>query len=120
MNARTLSAQHFQQVLNGSPVYLGTIDCTGTSKTNAQATTPFGNTGDMLKGKVLLVCNSGSVTVYVHPVATSTGTTTAVRGAGFGVPIGPGERVYITMNAKYPYIAAITTTTANLDFWEMA
>lgn len=111
---------NLNQALNGYPVYLGTIDCTTTAKTNAEATTPFGNTGELLKGKVLLIKNAGSVDVYIHPVATSTGDVVTARGANYGVPLAAGERVYVTMGSAYGYISAIAaSSTANLDFWEM-
>lgn len=111
---------HLQNALNGYPVYLGTVDATTTSKTNHEATTAFNNTGEALTGKVLLIYNAGSVDIRVHPVATNTGTTTNTRGARFGVPIGPNERVIITMGRLYPWLAVIaTSSTANVDVWEL-
>lgn len=117
-----LSAADVALASLGSPVYLGTIDAGATAKTNAEASTPFANTGDGLKNKVLLIANdSTSLTVRFHPVATSTGDATATRNAaGFGVPIGPGERVIVRMLADYAYLAVISPSgAANVDVWEL-
>lgn len=115
-----LGGQTLQGALSGYPVYLGTVDATTTAKTNAEATTPFGSSGELLKGKVLLIQNAGSVDIRLHPVATSTGDVSNTRGAGFGVAISPGERIIIRMGEAYGYMAVITTSsTANVDFWEL-
>lgn len=104
----------------GSPKYLGTIDATTTSRTNGQATTPFLNTGDGLKGKILLIVNDGTVNVRILPTATATGVVTVTRGANFGVPLTAGERVIVRMTHDYPFMAVITPVgTANLDIFEL-
>lgn len=109
----------------GAPVYLGTIDVTNTSKTNAQATTPFNNTGADLCNKVLLVQNSGTVDARIAVVTTSTGTVSTTRGAGFGPTLGAGERAVIYMPdpsmSAGCFLAAISTTAAaeNVDVWSM-
>ncbi len=57
----------------GEPFYLGSYNATTTAKTNAEVGTPFAITGEFLKHKVLLLHNTGSVTIRILPVATSTG-----------------------------------------------
>lgn len=107
--------------LNGIPIYLGTIDATTTSKTNHQATTPFNNTGSALCGKVLLIQNAGAIDIRIHPVTTNTDTVSNSRGTGFGPAISPGERVIVFMpTGSRCWVAGITTSsTANIDFWEL-
>lgn len=108
--------------LNSKPLYLGTIDATTTSKTNAQATTAFNTTGDLLKGKVLLIQNAGIVTIRLYAVAASTDAVTNTRGAAanFGPEIQPGERVVMAMDLSNGYLAGIaTSSTANIDVWEL-
>lgn len=115
-----LTGDALSNTLNGYPLYLGTVDATTTAKTNAEATTPFATTGDNLKGKVLMIQNAGAVSVRLHPVSTSTGDVSNTRGAGFGPEIQPGERIYVTMGSTYGYLSVIaTSSTANVDFWEM-
>jgi hypothetical protein len=115
-----LRGDALSDALNGYPVYLGTVDATTTSKTNAQASSAFANSGDALRGKVLMIQNAGSVSIRIHPVSSSTGTVANARGTGFGPEIQPGERVYIRMGETYPYLAVIaTSSTASVDFWEM-
>jgi len=101
--------------LNGEPVYLGTIDYTGTSKTNHEATTPFANTGDELCGKVLLL--QPSTEVYVGRATTSTGTVTAVN----GVKLQPNERVvWMPPVGTDCFIAALrVSASGDLKFWEL-
>lgn len=120
-NAR-LGGDPVVQALNGLPEYLGTIDATTTSKTNAEATTPFNASGDALGGKVLLIHNSGSTACRVYGVTTSTGTVTNTRGAGnaFGVPIAPDSIKPVTMTGTRKFLAVVMVSgTANVDVWEM-
>jgi hypothetical protein len=118
MAASFLSPVAELSAAQGSPTYLGTYDATGTSKTNSQATTPFGHTGDFLTGKVLLVHNAGSVAVRIHPVAASYGTVTTNRTGNHGVYVEAGEKA--TLRMAQPYLAVITTSsTANVDVWEL-
>lgn len=115
-----LTGDALSNALNGYPLYLGTVDATTTSKTNAQATTAFAASGDALAGKVLMIQNAGTVSIRLHPVATSTGTVSNTRGAGFGPEIQPGERIDVTMGRTYSFLAIIATSgAANVDFWEM-
>lgn len=117
-----LTGVHLQGAIVGYPIYLGTVDATTTSKTNKEATTPFNDTTPGLSGKVLLIYNAGSVDIRVYPVDTDTGVVTNTRAAGakFGVPLAPGSFFTIRMGATYRWMAVITTSsTANVDFWEM-
>lgn len=110
-------------VYSGYPVFLGTIDFTGTSKTNAQATTPFSATFPGLAGKALLLQTDQDV--YVLPVTTSTGTVTSSN----GVKLSAGERVTITMpdrdqrdiSGDAPdFLAALQVSAGgNLKVWEL-
>jgi hypothetical protein len=116
-----LASDHRAGASLGSPRYLGTTDCTTTSKTNAQATTAYPASGD-LSGKCLLIYNaSTTVDVHVHPVSSSTGTVTTNRTGNHGAPVKPGSFVEITMGGSDSHLAAITaSSTANLDVWELS
>lgn len=122
---RNPSRHHLDVRLNGSPDYLGTIDCTTTSKTNHEATTPFNNTGNALLGKVLLLSNEGTVDVYVHPVSTNAGLVTSDGTGNHGVRIGAAERVILMMEdddtgSPNKWIAAKTASgTANLRIYDL-
>lgn len=70
----------YQYALNGQPEFLGTIDFTGTSKTNAQASVAFNDTGDTLCGKLLLVQVATGGSAYLGKAVTSTSTVTATNG----------------------------------------
>jgi hypothetical protein len=110
-----------QNIMLGQWTYLGTIDATTTSKTNAEATTPFNTTGELLKGKLLMfMCDA--TTVRVATVSTSTSTVTTNRTGSFGVPIATANSaMYVLMGQRNGYIAAITSaSTANVDVWEMS
>lgn len=105
----------------GYPVYLGTIDATTTAKTNAEATTPFANSGELLKGKVLAVHNAGAVDVRIALVATSTGDVTSTRdAAGFGWTIKAGDQKTFRVGSTLGYLSVITvSSTANFDVFEL-
>lgn len=101
-------------ILNGMPIFLGVIDATTTSKTNHEATTPFNNTGEALKGKTLLI--QVSAECYIGVTSTSTGTVTTAN----GVKLAADERVIIMMGQSRGFLAAIhATATANVRVWEL-
>lgn len=108
------------QSINGAPSFLGTIDYTGTSTTNHNASTPFNNTGSALCGMVLLL--QPSTDMYLLPVTTNTGTVTAAN----GVQLVANERVVVTMtdffatNATECWLAALrVTSSGNLRVWKL-
>lgn len=105
----------------GSPRYLGSYNATTTAKTNAEVTTPFGTGTGLLKNKVLLLHNAGSVAVRLLEVSTSTGDVTTTRNAaGFGVYLEAGEKATMRMGPDLGYLSIITTSsTADVDVWEM-
>lgn len=109
---------------SGSPRYLGVIDFTNVSKTNATATAPFNATGSALGGKILLLQSDQDV--FVLPVQTSATAVTIPT----GVTIFANERVIMTMDdldrtdiAGEPYIflAALRAAGVNgsLRVWEL-
>lgn len=101
-------------LLSGAPVFLGVIDATTTSKTNAQATTAFGANEPYLTGKTLLI--QPSAEIYLGVSRTSSGTVTTSN----GVKVLADERVVICMDSAYAYLAAITASgTANVRVWEL-
>jgi hypothetical protein len=114
MGLRSATASSMLVRSQGLPKYLGTIDATTTSKTNAQATSAFGNTGTFLKRKMLLIQVSAACSIL--PVTASNGTVTT----GTGVDLAANERVIITLDDDHGYIAAITASgTANVKIWEL-
>jgi hypothetical protein len=104
----------------GMPDYLGSYNATTTAKTNAEVTTPFGTGTGLLKNKVLLIHNAGSVAIRLLPVATSTGDVTTTRNAaGFGVYVAADEKVTLRM-VGMGYLSIITTSsTADVDVHEL-
>lgn len=118
--ARPANVSQLLLLLNGKPKYLGTIDVTTTSKTNAQATTAFGHTGTLLKNMVLLIqCDAAGV--RIHPVAEEDDTVTTNRAGNHGVELSEEkERIIIVMDNTDGYVAAIIGSgTANCDFWRL-
>ena len=116
-----VKGQHLQDAIQGYAVYLGTIDCTGTSKTNHQATTAFNNTGEGLSGKVLMLVNEHTDVIRIYPVKANDGTVTVTRAAGaaFGFPIQPGAALTMNMGDAYSWLAAVAASGAGkLDEFE--
>lgn len=109
------SGSILDQKLVGSPAYLGTIDYTGTSKTNHQATTPFNNTSTALCGKLLLL--QPSTAVYILPVNANDGTVTAAN----GVKLQVDERVIIFfLENSVCWLAALrVSASGDLKAWEL-
>ncbi len=113
---RLLDVNKAMSVVSGSPNYRGTIDATVTSKTNAQATTPFLAVSPYMQGLCYLV--QVTADVYILPVATSTSVVTTTT----GVLLTAGERIIIVMEEgdKNPFLAAITgSSTSSVRVWEL-
>lgn len=112
--ARGMGASVAIEVESGEPNYLGVIDATATSKTNAQATAPFNAAAPGLALMNILI--QPDVDCYVLPVTTSAGTVSSTN----GVKITAGERVLIGLTELKPWIAVIRdTASGNIRFWEM-
>jgi len=96
-----------------SAEYLGVIVAT-TTKNNHDTATPFSNTGDALKGKLLLV--QSDVACYILGGIANTATVTSTN----GVRIEANERVPFRMRRDQGWLACLPTTgTANLRVWEL-
>lgn len=120
-NARSVSESIVVQ--DGSLRYLGTIDFTSTSKTNAQATTPFSAASPSLAGKhLILQCTQD---VYILPVTSSTGTVSSTN--GFTMYAGETKSFWMDdYNERandgevYAWLAAIRVSSdGNLKVWEL-
>lgn len=118
-NAKSVSESIVVQ--DGSLRYLGVIDFTNVSKTNAQATAPFGATG--LQGKHLIMqCTQD---VYILPVASSTGTVTSTN--GFTMYAGETKSFWMDdvdskapAGESYGWLAALRVSAdGNLKVWEL-
>jgi len=97
----------------GSPSLLGTIVAT-TTKNNYDTATPFNNSGDGLKGKVLLI--QPDAACYILPVTSSTGTVTTSN----GVKLAADEKVTIHMGQRFPGLACLSVSgTTNCKVWEL-
>lgn len=96
--------------LNGTPVYLGRIDATGASETNAQAGSAFPESGD-LEGKTLYVETSADCDF--KPVQASNTVITAANSP----EIRAGSPKVFGMALGYKYLAAVGT--CNLDVFEL-
>lgn len=120
-NARSVSESIVVQ--DGSLRYLGTIDFTSTSRTNAQATTPFNDTSPALAGKHLILQTSQDV--YILPVQTSTGTVTSTN--GFTLYAGETKSFWMddfderaVAGEPYAWLAALRVSAdGNLKVWEL-
>jgi hypothetical protein len=112
MVARMKSPSQHALQIDGTPVKLGTIIAT-TTKNNHDTATPFNNTGDALKGKLLML--QPDAACYV-----SFGTTNAATAATTDVYLAAYERVLISMAENYGWIACVSVSgTTNLKVWEM-
>lgn len=120
-NARSVSEAIIR--LSGCPVLLGTIDYTDTSKTNAEASTPFNAASPALAGKIILV--QPSTDCYILPVLTST----SVVASTTGVLLLANERLSFTLEdyderavdgEVRAWLAAIrSASNGNLKVWEL-
>lgn len=120
-NARSVSEVIVREA--GSLRYLGTIDFTNTSKTNAQATTPFEAASPSLAGKHLIL--QASQDVYILPVTSSTGTVTSTN--GFTMYAGETKSFWMddyderaVDGEVYAWLAALRVSAdGNLKVWEL-
>ena len=114
--SRLGSLPQLTQALNGSPTFLGVIVAT-TTKNNHDTATPFNNTGDALKGKVLML--QADAACYVYPGTLNTATVTG-SATGNGVLLAVAERVIVTMAADQGWMACVSVSgTTNLKIWEL-
>lgn len=99
--------------LSGTPVLLGTIVAT-TTKNNHDTATPFNNTGDALKGKMLLI--QPDTACYILPGTANTATVTTSN----GIKLGAEERVILSMADDYGWLACVAVSgTTNCRIWEL-
>jgi hypothetical protein len=115
LGANHLPAMSIVGGCHGTPVFLGTIDFTNTSKNNTSASTPFSNTGDGLAGKVLMV--HASTSVFILPGTSSSAAVTSTN----GVPLtGNTDPKCFYMHPAYTALAALRQASdGNLKVWEM-
>jgi hypothetical protein len=101
------------EALSGSPSFLGTIVAT-TTKNNHDTATPFNNTGEALKAKILLI--QPDAACYILPGSTNAATVTTAN----GIKLGADERVIITMTSNEGWLCALAVSgTANVKVWEL-
>jgi hypothetical protein len=110
MPKRAVNPFHLALKLSGTPVFLGVIEAS-TTKTNHTTTTAFSNTGDALKGKVLLV--QAMAECHVLPVTVNNGAVTTST----GVKMASAETRVIAMTEQHGWLAVIGT--ANVRVWEL-
>lgn len=118
-NAKSVSESIVVQ--DGSLRYLGVIDFTATSKTNAQASVAFNASG--LQGKHLILQTTQDV--YILPVQTSTTAITATN--GFTMFAGETKSFWMDdadskapAGELYAWIAALRVSAdGNLKVWEL-
>lgn len=110
---RPFSLFELTERLYGSPSFLGVVVAT-TTKNNHDTATPFNNTGEALKAKVLLVqCDAAA---YVLAGTANTATVTTAN----GVKLAADEKAYIGMTAAQGWIAFLSVSgTANCRCWEV-
>lgn len=103
-------------ILNGTPVKLGAVVAT-TTKNNHDTAVPFNNTGNALKGKVLLLHASAACNVnFAGADNTATASATATD-TTYGVPLSANERVTVSIHNDYGWIAVVGSATVTV--WEL-
>lgn len=110
----------FALALNGTPRYLGTIVAT-TTKNNHDTATAFNNTGDALKGKLLLIQPDAACHINFGTTNAITAVTSQTAGA-VSVFIGANERVIVRMDPEsgFGWIAAVAVSgTANVKVFDL-
>lgn len=111
--ANVLSTDGVVALANGVPTFLGVIVAT-TTKNNHDTATPFNNTGDALKGKVLLI--QPDAACYILPGTANTATVTTSN----GVKLAADERVIIHMAQGHSFLACLSVSgTTNCRVWEL-
>lgn len=109
-----LMEPHLGAAIYGDPVYLGTIAATTTSKNNHSTGTAFNNTGEALKGKLLLV--QPDVACYVRQVSANDGTASSTN----GVKLAADQIFYLSMRSTKGWLACVSVSgTVNLRVFEM-
>ena len=98
------------EAVNGTHVFLGTIVAT-TTKNNHDTAVPFNNTGEALKGKVLLVQPDAACHILPGLLNTSTVTTTN------GLKLAADQTYVIMMGSSYGWLAVVGS--ASLKVWEL-
>jgi hypothetical protein len=113
MANRLVEPGNILEAVYGSPSYLGTIVAT-TTKNNHDTATPFNNTGDALKTKMLMV--QPDAECYILAGTTNGATVTT----GNGVYLDANEKFFITMKSGQGWLACVSLAgTTNLKVWEM-
>lgn len=112
MGLRNMNPVGFGARLNGVPVKLGVIVAT-TTKNNHDTAVPFNNTGNALKGKLLMFQPDAACYLMFGTANTITATTASVK-------IAADERVSVSMTEDHGWVACVSVTgTTNLQVWEM-
>ena len=107
---------HFSRATVGPWRYLGTIVAT-TTKNNHDTATPFNNSGDALKGKLLMLQPDTACRVNV---GTTNAAAAATSGANKGPHLAADERVQVDMSGSYGWVACVADSgTTNLDVYEL-
>lgn len=113
-----LAGSHAIDALYGNPVHLGTIVAT-TTKNNHDTSTVFNDTGDALKGKMLLLQSDAAF--YVRAGTVNTITVTAGTATTAGVKVEAGEKYILSLGRDQGWIACLSASgTATVQVFEMA
>lgn len=116
MTVNYLHPDSIMAMAMGAPVFLGVVAYTASSVNNHDTGAPFNDTGDALKGKVLLIQVSTACSVYFGSSNAAAATTAN------GIYLNPNERaiVYMSPSSGWGWIAAIRdTASGNLRVWEL-
>lgn len=109
-----LFGHHLNAALYGDPVYIGTIVATAAPADNANTSSPFCDSGERLRGKMLLL--QPDVACYVRQNAVVNGGVTSTN----GVKLAADQLFLTNMRGSKGYLAAVAVSgTVNLRVFEM-
>lgn len=107
-----LAGPQLDVVAVGSPQRLGVIIATTTSKNNHDTATPFNNTGDALKGKVVWLVSDVAATF-------KTGNANTVSAAATDFPLEANTPWLLSMPSTHGWVACRANSgTANIQVYE--
>ncbi len=112
-----MTGTHAIDALYSNPVHLGTIVAT-TTKNNHDTAVVFNDTGDALKGKMLLLQSDAAF--YVRAGTVNTITVTAGTSTPAGAKVEANEKYILNLGQEQGWIACLSVSgTATIQVFEL-